>query len=78
MSYYGSAIATIAAYGSMMTISHYLGNKYYPIPYDLKKIEGISRYRYFFSRIFYGFRENYYVGVGLLIVFPISFITMRK
>jgi O-antigen/teichoic acid export membrane protein len=31
MSYYGS-IATIAAYGSMMSISYYLGNKYYPIP----------------------------------------------
>ena len=40
MSYYGSAIATIAAYGSMMFISYYLGNKYYPIPYDLKKIGG--------------------------------------
>jgi hypothetical protein len=46
MSYYGSAIATIAAYGSMMSIS-YLGNKYYPIPYDLKKIGAISRYPYF-------------------------------
>jgi hypothetical protein len=68
MSYYGSAIATIAAYGSMMSISYYLGNKYYPIPYDLKKIEAISRYPYF-SAVFYGFRENYYVGVGLLIVF---------
>jgi O-antigen/teichoic acid export membrane protein len=42
MSYYGSAIATIAAYGSMMSISYYLGNKYYPIPYDLKKIGAIS------------------------------------
>jgi O-antigen/teichoic acid export membrane protein len=62
MSYYGSAIATIAAYGSMMSISYYLGNKYYPIPYDLKKIGAISRYPYFFSAVsFYGFRENYYV-----------------
>jgi hypothetical protein len=51
-----------------MMISYYLGNKYYPIPYDLKKIEGISAIDTFFSRIFYGFRENYYVGVGLLIV----------
>jgi O-antigen/teichoic acid export membrane protein len=49
MSYYGSAIATIAAYGSMMSISYYLGNKYYPIPYDLKKIGAISRYPYFFQ-----------------------------
>lgn len=39
-SYMGSAIATISAYGSMMLISYYLGNKYYPIPYDMKKIFG--------------------------------------
>jgi len=38
MSYYGSAIATLAAYGTMMLISWRLGNKYYPIPYDMKKI----------------------------------------
>mgnify|MGYP003467715174 FL=1 len=39
-SYYGSAIATIMAYGSMMVISYVLGNKHYPIPYDMKKIMG--------------------------------------
>jgi hypothetical protein len=77
MSYYGSAIATIAAYGSMMSIS-YLGNKYYPIPYDLKKIGAISRYPYFSAVSFYGFRENYYVGVSLLIVFLILSITMKS
>ena len=38
MSYYGSAIATIAAYGSMMFISYYLGQKKYPIPYEINKI----------------------------------------
>jgi O-antigen/teichoic acid export membrane protein len=70
MSYYGSAIATIAAYGSMMTISYYLGNKYYPIPYDLKKISGYLSLSILFSAVsFYGFRENYYVGIGLLTVF---------
>ncbi len=70
MSYYGSAIATIAAYGSMMVISYYLGNKYYPIPYDLKKIGGYLFVSILFSAIsFYGYRENYYVGIGLLISF---------
>jgi O-antigen/teichoic acid export membrane protein len=70
MSYYGSAIATLAAYGSMMFISYYLGNKYYPIPYDMKKIGGYLSLSVFFSAVsFYGFRENYFVGVGLLIVF---------
>jgi O-antigen/teichoic acid export membrane protein len=69
-SYYGSAIATLAAYGSMMVISYYLGNKYYPIPYDLKKIFGYLIVSVSFSAIsFYGFRENYYVGVALLASF---------
>jgi O-antigen/teichoic acid export membrane protein len=70
MSYYGSAIATIAAYGSMMFISYYFGNKYYPIPYDKKKIGGYLTLSIGFSAIsFYGFRENYFIGISLLIVF---------
>jgi O-antigen/teichoic acid export membrane protein len=70
MGYYGSAIATIAAYGSMMFISYYFGNKYYPIPYDIQKIGGYLGLSILFSVIsFYGFRENYYVGISLLIIF---------
>lgn len=70
LSYYGSAIATIAAYGSMMFISYYFGNKYYPIPYDMKKIGGYLLLSIGFSVVsFYGFRENYYVGISLLILF---------
>ncbi len=69
-SYYGSAIATIAAYGSMMVISYVLGNKYYPIPYDMEKIGGYLGLSILFSVIsFYGFRENYFVGIPLLIAF---------
>ncbi len=69
-SYYGSAIATISAYGSMMFISYYLGNKYYPIPYDIKKISRYLLISILFSIIsFYGFRENYYIGIALLIAF---------
>jgi O-antigen/teichoic acid export membrane protein len=70
MSYYGSAIATIAAYGTMMGISYFLGNKYYPIPYDIKKITGYLGISTLFSIIsFYYFRENYFVGIPLLLVF---------
>ena len=70
MSYYGSAIATIAAYGSMMFISYYFGNKYYPIPYDTNKIGMYLLISIGFSAVsFYGFRENYYVGITLLLVF---------
>jgi O-antigen/teichoic acid export membrane protein len=70
MSYYGSAIATIAAYGSMMFISYYFGNKYYPIPYDTNKIAIYLLLSIGFSAIsFYGFRENYFVGIPLLLAF---------
>ena len=70
MSYYGSAIATIAAYGSMMGISYYFGNKYYPIPYDINKISVYLLVSIGFSAIsFYGFRENYFVGIPLLLLF---------
>ena len=69
-SYYGSAIATIAAYGSMMLISYVLGNKYYPIPYDMKKIGGYLGLSIAFSILsFYFFRENYFVGLALLTIF---------
>ncbi|SHL50900.1 Membrane protein involved in the export of O-antigen and teichoic acid [Flavobacterium flevense] len=69
-SYLGSAIATLAAYGSMMLISYYLGNKYYPIPYDFKKIGGYLGLSVLFSIIsFYYFRENYFVGIALLLLF---------
>ena len=69
-SYYGSAIATISAYGSMMLISYILGNKYYPIPYDMNKIGAYLGISIAFSAVsFYGFRENYFVGISLLLCF---------
>jgi O-antigen/teichoic acid export membrane protein len=36
--YLGSAWATFACYGSMMFASYVLGQKHYPVPYDLGKI----------------------------------------
>ena len=37
-SYYGAAIATLAAYAVMAVLSYLLGQKKYPVPYDVKKI----------------------------------------
>lgn len=69
-SYMGSAIATLAAYGSMMLISWYLGNKYYPVPYNLKKIGGYLLLSTVLSLVyFYGFRQNYFVGIGAIVIF---------
>lgn len=68
--YYGSAIATIAAYGSMMFLSYYLGKKQYPIPYEMKKIGLYLMLSVAFSIVsFYFFRENYLVGIPLILTF---------
>ncbi|QBZ97158.1 hypothetical protein GS03_00644 [Flavobacterium sangjuense] len=72
MSYYGSAIATIAAYGSMMIISYKLGQKYYPIPYDFNRIFSYLGLTILLSAIsFYipYLRENYLVKIVLLALF---------
>ncbi len=72
MSYYGSAIATIAAYGSMMIISYKWGQYHYPIPYDFNKIFSYLGLTILFSAIsFYipYLRENYPVKIVLLALF---------
>ena len=68
--YKGSALATLMAYASMMFMSYYFGKKYYPIPYNLKKIGLYLMTSILFSIVsFYYFRENYYVGIPLLTFF---------
>jgi O-antigen/teichoic acid export membrane protein len=72
ISYMGSAIATILAYGTMMFISYYMGQKKYPIPYDKKSIftylglavvlSGIS----FYVPIL---RETYFFGIAGILFF---------
>ena len=71
-SYYGSAIATITAYGSMMFISYYLGQKKYPIPYEINKIGsylGISILLSGLSFYIPLFRDSYIFGIFALILF---------
>lgn len=52
--YMGSAWATLICYGSMMIVSYFLGNKHYPVNYDLKRILGylgLSLTLFFISRL---------------------------
>ncbi|REG89286.1 oligosaccharide flippase family protein [Winogradskyella sediminis] len=66
----GSAIATLSAYSAMMLLSYYYGRKYYPIPYNFKKIVLYLGVSTVFSMLyFYNFRGNYVIGIGALIVF---------
>jgi O-antigen/teichoic acid export membrane protein len=36
--YLGAAIATVSCYATMMILSYWSGQKFYPVPYDLKKL----------------------------------------
>ena len=70
ISYVGSAIATLAAYGSMMMLSYYFGRKYYAVPYNVKKIVGYLMLSVGFSVLsFYVFEGNLIFGTILLLVF---------
>ncbi|WP_430410813.1 polysaccharide biosynthesis C-terminal domain-containing protein [Kordia sp.] len=76
-----SAWATLIAYGSMMVISYLLGKKYYPVPYDLKKIAIYVFIAATFSAIaFYDtFRGNYIITTALVLVFlGIIYLSERK
>jgi O-antigen/teichoic acid export membrane protein len=71
--YRGSAIATLVAYASMMIASYYYGQKYYPIPYNLKKMGLYLLVSSAFSVIsFYVYRDYFYVGIILLM----SYLTL--
>ena len=68
--YMASALATLAAYGSMMSLSFFFGRKYYPIPYNLRKIVFYGGLSVVFSAVsFYVFNRNLIVGTLLLFVF---------
>lgn len=76
--YMGSAIATLAAYGSMMVLSYLYGRKYYDVPYDLKKIGGFLILAIGFSGIsFYGLPGNIWIGTLMLLLF-VTFLVLSE
>jgi O-antigen/teichoic acid export membrane protein len=63
--YMGCAWATLICYASMMVASYFLGNKHYPVNYDLKRIFsylGLSLTLYFISN----YIKTESVGINLL------------
>ncbi|WP_082489427.1 oligosaccharide flippase family protein [Pedobacter sp. Leaf176] len=78
-SYMGSAWVSMATYATMMIISYILGQKYYPIPYNLKKILAyliISIILVFSS--FFVFNRNIYIGNAMLIAFVAGIAYFEK
>lgn len=78
-SYMGSAWVSMLAYLAMMVLSYVLGQKYYPIPYNLKRIFAylvISTVIAFSS--FFLFDRNIYIGNAMLIAFLAAIIYFEK
>lgn len=77
--YMGSAWVSMAAYATMTIISYILGQKYYPIPYNLKKILAyliVSTVIVFSS--FFLFNRNIYIGNTMLIAFVLGIAYFEK
>lgn len=73
-----AAWATLVAYGVMMILSYIIGQKYYKVPYDLKKILG-----YFFLAIVLSYfalntNANYYMNTTLVFLFLGSVMFFEK
>lgn len=65
-----AAWATLAAYASMMLISFYLGQRYFPVPYDVNRIGAYLLLSAGLSAVsFLLFRNNYYIGIILILIF---------
>ena len=74
-----SAWATLAAYGTMMLLSYFIGKKYYPVPYNLKKSGSYLVASILVSFISFSFfRENYFVSVALVLAFVVLIFWNEK
>lgn len=77
ISYKGAALATLATYLVMMLVSYFVGQRKYPIPYNINKILFyliFSVLASFFT--FYIFDRNMYVGTFLLLLY--IFVVFQK
>ncbi len=77
--YIASAWATLLAYGSMMVLSYFIGDKHYRVPYNLKKSGSYLLVSIVLSFIsFTYFRENYFVSILLVFVFAMLIFWNEK
>ncbi|MEJ1221540.1 lipopolysaccharide biosynthesis protein [Sediminicola sp. 1XM1-17] len=77
--YMASAVATLVAYGSMMSMSLYFGRMYYPIPYNFRKIVFYFSISTLFSILsFYLFDRNLIIGIVLLLLFYAMVLKLEK
>ncbi|MFC7346839.1 lipopolysaccharide biosynthesis protein [Chryseobacterium zhengzhouense] len=76
--YWASAFAALITYTSMMIISYFWGRVQYPIHYNIKKILIYLSLSIAISLVsFLYFRENYFIGNGLFLLF-IAFLAYNE
>lgn len=74
-----SAWVTLAAYFLMMILSYWLGQKYYPIPYRMKKISFFIVLLAVFSYVIVGFFDyNFWIGNLLFLIYTAVLIYSEK
>lgn len=74
-----SAYATLMAYGAMMLISFVYGRKYYPVPYDVKRISGYLFGGTLISFVsYYSFDRNMLLGTVFLCVFISAVVLLEQ
>ena len=77
--YWASTWGTFLSYFSMMTVSYFLGQYFYPVPYHMKKIIGYLSLSILFSLVsYYVLDGNLLIGNALLIVFLAIVIYVEK
>ena len=77
--YWASTWGTFLSYFSMMTVSYFLGQYFYPVPYHMKKIIGYLSLSILFSVVsYYVLDGNLLVGNSLLLLFLAIVIYFEK
>lgn len=76
---YACAWATLAAYGTMMVISYRLGQKYFPVPYPVKKLISynvVMLLLFFSERGVMWLTDNVVIRLGAACVFMLLFLRL--
>ena len=73
-----AAWATLAAYGTMMLLSFILGQKHYPVPYNLKHILSYLGLAIVLSFVALKTNSNYYLNTLIVLVFLSIIVVIEK
>ncbi|WP_027138149.1 oligosaccharide flippase family protein [Gaetbulibacter saemankumensis] len=73
-----AAWATLLAYGSMMILSYFFGQKHYAVPYNLKRIVTYLSLAVVLSVVALNTNENYYINTALVLVFLAMVFYLEK